>query len=214
MAIKGLSYPVCGNYTNTDGAVTYAEPFIADAAIEWGVSWTTSENNPLYANNAIKENDKGTFQSGELTLSTADMTQELSVKLLGTKTKQTQLGQAGGQLQVTEQIFDDSRSAPYFGYGIIEQHQIDDVDKYRAIFLHKVYFNIPEEAATTKGETVEWQTKSITGIIQRSDEVTEDRMHPWMTDAWFDTESEALTYLMYKCGKTTTEAAYTNTEEV
>lgn len=202
MAIKGLSIPVCGKYTNTEGRITYSEPTMADKAIEYSVSWSTGDDNPLYANNKISENEKGTFRSGELTLGTADMTQELSKLLLGTKTKEVTFGPTGKQITAQEQTFDDEQKAPYFGFGIIEMHQIDDVDTYRAIFFPKVYFRIPEEAATTKGETIEWQTRSISGTIQRSDAVSEDVRHPWMQDAWFESESDAANYLLWKCGKT------------
>lgn len=202
MAIKGLSIPVCGKYTNTEGRITYSEPTMADKAIEYSVSWSTGDDNPLYANNKISENEKGTFRSGELTLGTADMPQELSKLLLGTKTKEVTFGPTGKQITAQEQTFDDEQKAPYFGFGIIEMHQIDDVDTYRAIFFPKVYFRIPEEAATTKGETIEWQTRSISGTIQRSDAVSEDGRHPWMQDAWFESESDAVNYLLWKCGKT------------
>ena len=83
----------------------------------------------------------------------------------------------------------------------IELHQEDDVDSYRAVFLNKVFFNIPENAATTRGETIEWQTPSIIATIQRSDEVSSNKSHPWMEDAWFETESAAIEWLEFKCGK-------------
>lgn len=199
MAIKGLSIPVCGNYAATGNNTTYSDPFIADSAVEYGISWTTSDSNPLYADNGIKENDKQVFQSGELTLGTADLPQELSKKILGLTEATYEYG--SGQ-SATENVYDDQQKSPYLGFGIIELHQIDDVDKYRAVFLPKIYFNLPEEAATTKGESVEWQTKSIVATILRSDLVDETYIHPWMIDAWFTSEAEALAYLQKRCGKT------------
>ena len=86
MAIKGLSRPVVGKYSNVGGPVKYTEPTIANKAVSYQIAWTVGDNNPLYADNQIAENDKGTFQSGELTLSTAELPQELSMLLLGTKT--------------------------------------------------------------------------------------------------------------------------------
>ena len=81
------------------------------------------------------------------------------------------------------------------GFGIIETHQINDVDRYRAVILCKTTMAIPAEAATTKGESIEWQTKEIEGTITRSDENTENYKHPWKREAWFDTEKEAMEYL-------------------
>ena len=191
MAIKGLSIPVCGNYAATGNNTTYSDPY--------GISWTTSDSNPLYADNKIKENDKQVFQSGELTLGTADLPQELSKKILGLTEATYEYG--SGQ-SATENVYDDQQKSPYLGFGIIELHQIDDVDLYRAVFLPKIYFNLPEEAATTKGESVEWQTKSIVATILRSDLVDEHYIHPWMIDAWFTSEADALVYLKKRCGET------------
>lgn len=64
MAIKGLSIPVVGRYSNSDGTVTYSSPTVANKAVNYSISWTVGDNNPLYADNQIAENDKGTFQSG------------------------------------------------------------------------------------------------------------------------------------------------------
>lgn len=198
MAIKGLSIPICGEYNNNNGAVTYSNPLVVNKAVEYSVAWTVGDNNPLYADNGIAENDKGTFQSGELTLTTADLPQELSLKILGT----IQITETVGEKEVTVQIFDDKRNSPYLGFGLIELHQESDVDQYRAIFLNKIFFNLPENAATTKGETIDWQTSQITAAIMRSDEVSANRVHPWMEDAWFESEADALGWLKYKCGKT------------
>ena len=154
---------------------------------------------PLYADNMEAENDKGTFQNGDLSLGTDDLTQEASTLILGTKSKTYSYAT---DKEAEESVYDDDRNAPYLGCGVIEQHQNNDVTKYRAVFFPKVYFNVPEQAATTRGESIEWQTPTITGKVTRSDLVDANYNHPWMIDAWFDTEAEALEYLEYKCGKT------------
>lgn len=204
MATKGVSIPVMGEYSydETTGAVTYANPFIANKVAEYSVSWTIGDNNPLYLDNGIAENDKGSFESGELTLTTGDLEQETSKKILGTRTYTEAFTANGTEQTATIQVWDDERNSPYLGYGIIEMHQINDVTSYRAIFFPKVYFNIPEEAATTKGESIEWQTKALPGVILRSDASNANGAHPWMEDAWFETESLARGWLWHKCGGT------------
>lgn len=209
MATKGVSIPVMGEYSynETTGVVSYANPFIANKVAEYSVSWTTGDDNPLYLDNGIGENDKGSFQSGELTLTTGDLEQATSKKILGTTTYTDTYTVDGAEKTATVQVWDDERNSPYLGYGIIEMHQINDVTSYRAIFFPKVYFNVPEEAATTKGESIEWQTRQLPGSILRSDAVTANGAHPWMEDAWFETESDARGWLWYKCGGTTQAAA-------
>lgn len=213
MAIKGLSIPVVGKY-NHDGAgnVTYTDGIIAGNAVEYGVSIEAAENNPLYADNKIKENDTGTFKSGELTVNTAELTQNVSKLILGTKTNELSFTPDGATepVTVTEQIFDDDTKSPYLGYGIVEWHQIDDVDRYRAVLLTKTFFAIPEEAATTKGENVEWQTKELTATIMRSDQKDEIYKNPWMRDAWFDDEKTAYQYLAHILGVPSSQAKAAN----
>lgn len=196
MAIKGVAIPAFGEY-NYDGTnVTYTNGFVAGHAVEYGVEIETSENVPLYADNRIIENDYGTFNTGTLTLNTSDLDQETSKKLLGLKEVQITIGEK----EVTELVSDDDAKQTPKGFGIVEIHQIDNKDKYRAVIICKVTPAIPQEAATTKAESVEWQTKEIEGTITRSEENTEKYKYPWKREAWFDTEEEAMEYLQVILG--------------
>lgn len=191
MAIKGLTTPVFGEYNYNGGSVTYTNGFVCGSAIEYGVEIETSDNNPLYGDDHIIENDYGTFNTGTLTLNTSDFDQYTSKRLLGLKEVQFTVGEA----TVTELVTDDDAKTTEKGFGIIETHQINDVDKYRAVILCKVGMSIPSEAATTKRESIEWQTREIEGTINRSDEDTANYRHPWKREAWFDTQSQAMEYL-------------------
>lgn len=191
MAIKGLTTPVFGEYNYNGGSVTYTNGFVCGSAIEYGVEIETSDNNPLYGDDHIIENDYGTFNTGTLTLNTSDFDQYTSKRLLGLKEVQLTVGEA----TVTELVTDDDAKTTEKGFGIIETHQINDVDKYRAVILCKVGMSIPSEAATTKGESIEWQTREIEGTINRSDEDKANYRHPWKREAWFDTQSQAMEYL-------------------
>lgn len=191
MAIKGLTNPVFGDYSYDGNAVKYANGFVAGSAISYEAEIETSDDNPLYGDDKIIEHDYGTFSTGTLTLGTSDMDQNTSKRLLNIKEVQRTVGET----QVTEFVYDDEAKATPKGFGIIETHQINDVDKYRAITLAKVNPRIPAESAKTKGESIEWQTKEIECSIERSDEETADYKHPWKYEAWFDTHAEALEYL-------------------
>lgn len=191
MAIKGLTTPVFGEYNYNGAAAAYTNGFVAGAAIEYGVEIETSDNNPLYGDDHVVENDYGTFNSGTLTLNTSDLDQYTSKRLLGLKEVQVNVGDA----KVTELVTDDDAKQTPKGFGIIETHQIDNKDKYRAVVLCKVVMSIPSEAATTKGESIEWQTKEIEGTISRTDEENANYNHPWKREAWFDTQQDAMEYL-------------------
>ena len=191
MAIKGLTNPVFGDYSYDGNTVKYANGFVAGSAISYEAEIETSDDNPLYGDDKIIEHDYGTFSTGTLTLGTSDMDQNTSKRLLNIKEVQRTVGET----QVTELVYDDEAKATPKGFGIIETHQINDIDKYRAIILAKVNPRIPAESAETKGESIEWQTKEIECSIERSDEETADYKHPWKYEAWFDTHAEALEYL-------------------
>lgn len=192
MAVKGLSIPVFGKYTNTNGTVTYSNGMTIGHAIEYSIDVEASDDNPLYGDNKIIEHDKGTFSTGTLTLNTSELTGEASKWLLGL----TETSVTVGQSTVTEYVFDDDLAPTVCGFGIIELHQINDVDQYKTVLLPKVKPNIPASAATTKGETIEWQTQEITFTIERSDE----EKHPWKKEAWFTSEADALAYLNAQLG--------------
>lgn len=212
MAIKGLSIPVVGKYSCTEKTVSYSDGVIAGSAVEYSVSWTTSESNNLYADNNVEETDAGTFQNGELTLGTSDLTQEISKLILGLKTATFSYGE---DKTAEEAVYDDDAAAPDLGYGIIEMHQINNVTKFRAVVLTRIRFNLPELSATTKGESIEWQTPSITATIMRSEQEDSNYKHPWMLDAWFETESDAIEYLKAKLGVTQPSAeSITEDEEI
>lgn len=195
MAVIGLSMPICSDYSFDPESkkVTYSNPVTVGKAVQFSASITNSENQYLYADNGIAETAKGSFQSGELTLGTDRLSQEASQKFLGVRVRKINV--PGISEPVTELVSTDGDTPPTLGHGIIEMLQEDDEIKYRAIWLTKVSFNIPEESATTKGETVEFQTPSITGTIMRSDEADENGRHPWKYEATFTKESDALTYL-------------------
>ena len=212
MAIKGLSIPVVGKYSCTEKTVSYSDGAIAGSAVEYSVSWTTSESNNLYADNNVEETDAGTFQNGELTLGTSDLTQDVSKLILGLKTVSFSYGE---DKTAEENVYDDDAAAPDLGYGIIEMHQINNVTKFRAVVLPRIRFNLPELSATTKGESIEWQTPSITATIMRSEQEDSNYKKPWMMDAWFETESDAIEYLKAKLGVTQPSAAsITEDEEI
>lgn len=192
MAIKGLSKPVCANYTAVGNAVTYSDAYAADKAVEYSFEADVAEDKDLYADNQVAETAAGRFVSGKLTLKTADLTPELSKKILGLKTVTRQVGEE----TVIEVVYDDDQVAPYLGFGIIEEHQIDNKTGYLPVVFPKIRFSIPADAATTRGDEVDWQTKEISGTVVRSDQVDDNYNHPWKItpQKMYDTEAEALKY--------------------
>ena len=198
MAKKGLSKLVMAKYTkSTNGTVTYSDPAVTEKMAEYSTDITASDQNNLYLDNQIAETDGGTFSSGTITLTTGDLSNETSKLLYNVK--EVEITYATGKT-ATEIVYDDTMQSVEVGTGVIEMHQVDNETFYRAIWLHRVQYNVPSNAAITKGETIEWQTQELTGNILRSDAVDTNGSHPWQTTADFETEEDALAYLMFKGG--------------
>ena len=94
-----------------------------------------AQNGLAYSNNVF---DTERYQrlrdiSVQMIACASDLPQELSQKLLGTKTKEVQFGPEGAQITAQEQTYDDDAKSPYLGFGVIEMHQIDDEDLVEAI---------------------------------------------------------------------------------
>ena len=194
MAIKGLSKPIVADYTANGNQVTYGEPYIADHAVEYSVKINSGDKKELYADNQVQESSKGIFTSGDLTLKTSDFGPKLSAKIVGAKTVERTVGED----TVKEVVLDDSQNSTYKGFGIIEEHEIDSVTSYLPVVFPRVVFDIPADAATTRGESIDWQTKEITGTITRSAQVDDKYNHPWKVspEEGMATEDDAVKYIL------------------
>lgn len=190
MATIGLSKPYYALYANTSGTVSYSNGAVMGKATEANIEIETSEDNNLYADNAIAETDRQ-FTGGTLTLSTDDLSQEVSKAILGL-TEQALTDITGiTDEDVKELIYDDTQVTPYLGVGFIVKKVKNGVTAWRGIVLTKVMFSIPSDAATTQGESIEWQVPELTATIMRDDSAT----HIWKREATFTTEAQAEAYI-------------------
>ena len=190
MATIGLSKPYYAVYSNTGTTVSYANGAVMGKATEANIEIETTDDNNLYADNAIAETDRA-FAGGTLTLSTDDLSQAVSKAILGLK--EAELTEVDGVTDedVSELIYDDDQVTPYLGVGFIIKKKVNNVYKWRAVVLTKVMFAVPNDAATTQGESIEWQVPELTATIMRDDSAT----HMWKREATFTTEAQAEAYL-------------------
>lgn len=195
MAKVGLSKPYYAIYSAGSGTPTYSSGAAMGKAIEANIEIETSDNNNLHADNAIAETDVQ-FAGGTLTLSTDDFSPEVSAAILGITP--TPLGEIAGvtDKSVNELIYDDNQVTPYLGVGFIVKHIVGGVTKWRSIVLTKTIFSVPADAATTQGESIEWQVPELTATIMRDDSST----HAWKKEAMFTTEAQAEAYIKDRLG--------------
>lgn len=200
MAVIGLSKPYYGIYSATGNAVSYANGAVMGKATEANIEIDTTEDNNLYADNAIAETDRS-FAGGTLTLSTDDLSQEVTKAILGlTETAITGI-EGVTDTSVKELVYDDTQTTPYLGVGFIVKKKVGGAYKWRAVVLSKVMFSVPADAATTQGESIEWQVPELSATIMRDDSET----HMWKREATFTTEVQAEAYI--KARLNITEAA-------
>lgn len=200
MAVIGLSKPYYGIYSATGNAVSYANGAVMGKATEANIEIDTTEDNNLYADNAIAETDRS-FAGGTLTLSTDDLSQEVTKAILGlTETAITGI-EGVTDTSVKELVYDDTQNTPYLGVGFIVKKKVGGAYKWRAVVLSKVMFSVPADAATTQGESIEWQVPELSATIMRDDSAT----HMWKREATFTTEAQAEAYI--KARLNITEAA-------
>ena len=186
MATIGVSKPMYAIYKETAGVVTYSGGGILAKAVEFSASIESASDNNLYADNGIAESDKS-FTGGTLSITTDDMEQAASAAILGITASTLTIGEA----TVSELVYNDDMEQPNLGFGIIIKRKKNGVEKWRAIVFPKIKFSIPEDAATTQGETIEWQTPELEATIMRDDTAK----HAWKREATFDIEAKAVAYI-------------------
>lgn len=195
MATIGLSKPYYAIYAEAGGVVSYSDGAVMGKATKANISIETTEDNNLYGDNGLAETDRR-FANGTLTLSTTDLSQEVSKAILGL-TEQAITGIDGvTDTSVKELVYDDAQVTPYLGVGFIIKKKVNGAYKWRGVVLPKVMFSVPEDAATTQGESIEWQTPELTGTIMRDDSAT----HVWKKEATFTTEAQAEAYIKARLG--------------
>lgn len=190
MAIIGVSKPYVAKYSNTDTTVSYTSGQILDKMTEIDISINSAEDNNFYADNSIAESDSS-FSGGSVTVNTADLGPEATSLVLGITPVPIADISGVTDEDVNELIFDDDQRSPYLGFGCIIKKRVNNVDQWRAIILTKIMLAVPNDAATTQGETIEWQTPQLTGTIMRDDSAK----HAWKREATFTTEAQAEAYI-------------------
>lgn len=192
MATIGLSKPYYAKYSASGNTVSYSEGGLMGKAIEVNIEIEVSEDNNLYADNGVAETDR-TFSNGTLTITTDDLEAAASKAMLGLKEEAVSEVSGITDSDVKKLVFDDDQVVPYLGFGVVIKKVKNGVTKWRAVILKKTMFAVPSDAATTQGESIEWQTPELSATIMRDD----TEKHCWKEEATFTTEAQAETYIKH-----------------
>lgn len=187
MAQIGLKYPVFAPLTESGGSATYTNGVVLSKAISADVSITTA-NGKLYGDDDVAERDNR-FVSGTITIGVTHLSSAVRALLLGHTLNEVTIGASD---DIEEVVSKESDEGPYGGLGFYVPIQVNGVRKYRAIWFSKVKFSEPNEQMETKGETVNFQTPSLTGSIDR------DVNGIWKREIVVSTETDAVAWLNEK----------------
>lgn len=108
-------------------------------------------DNPLYAGDAIRENDNG-MTGGTVSINTDHVEAETEGYVLGYEYDES---------KKTYRVTDSA--SPYVGYAYVQVLQHNSVVSYKAVFLKKVQFALQSQTARTKENTITWQTPTLAG---------------------------------------------------
>ncbi len=158
-----------------NGTLTYATPKKPGKAVSFNFDPTKSDAS-LYADDALAEHDSG-VTGGTCTM---------NIDREDPTTYAELLGHTATQGEVVSNVND---TAPYVGLGRVATLMVDGAYKYRATFFAKVQFSEPSEENNTRGESVDFGTYELPGVVA----VPVDGN--WRKSKTFDTKAEAITYL-------------------
>lgn len=178
MAKIGLDNFLYGTLTEAqDGTPTYGVAKKPGKAVNCSVS-ISNNSASLYADNSLAESDTS-FQNGTVSMELDNADIETQANLLGHSVD----SETGAMTRNVDDV------APYVGFGRIVTKMVNGVYKYKVEFLHKVKFSEPSQENATRGESVEFGTTTIEGIVSAL------ANGKWSTTATFDTKTEAQSYL-------------------
>lgn len=137
----------------------------------------------LYANDGLCETDYS-FKKGSLSITVANDDDEKDAELMGNTISEGEV----------VKMIDDT--APEFAYGHIVTKMVKGKRKYKVEFFPRVKFTKITTDAKTRGESIEFGTTSIEGVVYPLDvEFNGMKAGTWEKHQTFETEAEAEAYL-------------------
>lgn len=182
MAYIGLAYPTIAKLDPATNV--YSDGFRMGKAVSVNISTNYNEAN-LPGDNVIAETVKE-FRDGAI---------DLGVTTIPVAAYETVFGHTVTEGEDGTVIVDKTDDVPnYVGVGLVKEELVDGKKSYIGMWIKKVLFTESGENATTKGETITFQTPTITGTVLALDDKT------WRERKIFDNEADAIAYIDEQAG--------------
>ena len=187
MAIIGMRHLVVAKLKDhTDGnEPTYEKGMIMGHAIAGNLT-ITRNNNPLYGDDVIVEDDNG-ITAMALEIGTDDLEEDVRVYALGLKEQNASDSES-------KEYLDTDDAAPYVGVGYIRVRRKNNKTAYQAVWVYKAMFSEESESSETKGESINWQTPTVKGRVVALD-VDGSGSRAFRKKAIFTAEKAAVDWL-------------------
>lgn len=181
MAYIGLKKPIIGKRT---GAKKYDTPAALGKAVSMNITVNYNEAS-LYGDDALAEYDKY-FKDADITLGTTTIPLEMNEIMFGHTVDDA-------EKTVTSNSNDENN---YVGVGIMSVEKNNGETSYIAMFMYKVKFSEPSTEFTTRGDSIEYKTPSISGKASSEDDGV------WKMTKTFSSEADALKWIYTQFGST------------
>lgn len=176
----GLSRPIIAKLNVQTGK--YSDAFKCGKAINTSITPNYNKAS-LYADNAQQE-EVSEFKNAAV---------ELGVDTLPVKAATIMFGHKIDKDGV--EINNTNDSGEYVGYGFITAEKVSGVTRYRACLLTKVKFEEGAESYQTKGDSITFQTPTLSGTAMGNNENEWRYKSPYL-----DTEQECDEWILKKMG--------------
>ena len=182
--------------TIANGVVTgYGGVKTMGKAISASFEPNTPDENPLYANNSVAENDSSGASGGTLTLTLDRLTQEAAADLYGLTVEDVEVtvgDTPGTKVEGTALKYTGNEQSAPVGVAFIRQNQVDGVRNHEVILYRRSTFSMPADSAQTMGESIEWQTPEIEASVMG---LEGDGTNAWFEQVIFPTQEAAIAYI-------------------
>ena len=162
----GFSNIHVATYASEGGVVSYTGVRKLGRSVSMSIDVSTSDDNDFYADDQLAETvGGGTFTSGTGSCEIDGLTPEEEAFVMGLKDGNS----VTTDVAVETYQYDQEMDPPYLGLGAVKKVQRDGKSYWKAIVLTKIKFKVPNDDATTQGDSVDWQTQTLDYNILRDD---------------------------------------------
>lgn len=191
IGLYGVYYSKCvkvdGVTTGYDGTVK-----MMGKAVSVGFEPNTPDDNPLYANNGVAENDISSGSGGTLTQTLDRMTLETASDLYGTTVEKVTVSVGGSSVEGVEIAYKGNEVSSPVGVAYIKLNQEDGERNHEVVFYREAVYTRPSDNAETMGESIEWQTPEIEANVVG---LQGDGSEPWYRVSRWPSQEAAIAYI-------------------